>query len=216
MIASIGTMALAAHLYRADVLVSAGHEGRPASCRRFPQHRCNLGAAGERAWTPIVADEVTRDLRARGITVVRRPADFTGRYVVSAAVFIHFDGAAKACTSAASVGYPRASDASGAERWRALYGRYWPFGFMPDNFTPGLRRYYAYRQVRASEGSFVIELGELTCPAQHAWLAAHLRFEGDMLAAFLAELLGKGHSRLSANSPLRSRAAPGGLRSSTP
>lgn len=202
MIAVVGTMALAMQLYRADVLVSAGHEGRPASCRQFPQHPCNLGAAGERAWTPIVADEVARDLRVRGISVIRRPADFTGRYFVRAAVFIHFDGAAKACTSAASVGYPRASDALGAARWRALYERYWPFGFMPDNFTRGLRHYYAYHQVRASNGSFVVELGELTCPAQHAWLAAHLRLEGDLLAAFLAELIGKGHLRLSANSPL--------------
>ena len=29
-----------------DVLISAGHEGRPASCPHFPQHKCNLGAAG--------------------------------------------------------------------------------------------------------------------------------------------------------------------------
>ena len=201
MIAVIGTTALALQLYRAEVLLSAGHEGRPASCRRFPKHPCNLGAAGERAWTPIVVDEAVRVLRANGISVIRRPADFAGRYAVGAAVFIHFDGADKPCTSAASVGYPRASDAAAAARWRALYGRSWPFGFMPDNFTPGLRHYYAYRQVHAAEGSFVIELGELTCPAQHAWLAAHLRLEGDVLAAFLAELIGKGPLRLSANSP---------------
>ena len=47
---------LGAALLAYDVLISAGHEGRPASCARFPQHHCNLGASGEREWTPIVAD----------------------------------------------------------------------------------------------------------------------------------------------------------------
>ncbi|MBV8655660.1 MAG: hypothetical protein JO160_06400, partial [Candidatus Eremiobacteraeota bacterium] len=49
-----------------DVLVSAGHEGRPASCPHFPTHKCNLGASGERAWTPIVADAAADVLRAHG------------------------------------------------------------------------------------------------------------------------------------------------------
>ena len=64
-----------------DVLISAGHEGRPASCAHFPQHHCNLGATGERAWTPIVADAATRILREHGVSVVRLPADFSGQYL---------------------------------------------------------------------------------------------------------------------------------------
>ncbi|HVA27688.1 MAG TPA: hypothetical protein VNF68_05880, partial [Candidatus Baltobacteraceae bacterium] len=91
----------AAVLVTTDVLVSAGHEGRPASCARYPKRVCNLGASGERAWTPIVADEVTRVLRAHGVRVVRVPADFDGAYVADAAVFIHFDGATKPCSSGA-------------------------------------------------------------------------------------------------------------------
>src|SRR5690242_5690400 len=51
-----------------DVLISAGHEGRPESCPHFPKHKCNLGTAGEREWTPVVADEATRILRAHGYT----------------------------------------------------------------------------------------------------------------------------------------------------
>ena len=34
----------------------------------FPKRACNLGAAGERAATPLVADEATRVLRAAGVT----------------------------------------------------------------------------------------------------------------------------------------------------
>jgi hypothetical protein len=111
---------------------------------------------------------------------------------VGAAVFIHFDGSNPPCESRASVGYARASDAPAAAAWHYLYGRYWPFGFQPDNFTHGLRAYYAYSQVEARDGSLVLELGEITCPAQRAWLAPRLQWEGALLAHFLSALLGKG------------------------
>ncbi len=38
----------------------------------------------------------------------------------------------------------------------------------------------------------VVELGELTCPAQHAWLAPRLHWEGALLAYFLSRQIGKG------------------------
>ena len=176
-----------------DVLVSAGHEGRPASCARFPQHKCNLGAAGEREWTPVVADAATRILRAHGVSVARLPADFDGTYKVKAAVFIHFDGSAPPCQSGASIGYHRAADADAARAWRRLYGSYFPFRFQPDDFTDGLRDYYAFRQVSASKGSLVLELGEITCPAQRAWLAPRLAWEGALIAHFLSGLTGQGN-----------------------
>ncbi len=178
-----------------DVLISAGHEGRPASCARFPQHRCNLGAAGERSWTPIVADAATQILREHGLTVARRPADFAGKYRVTAAVFIHFDGSDPPCRSRASIGYSHKSDAAAAARWRALYGHYWPFGFQPNNFSIGLREYYAYRQVDARDATLVLELGEITCPSQRAWLEPRLRWIGALLAHFLSALIGKGNVR---------------------
>lgn len=176
-----------------DVLISAGHEGRPASCAHYPQRHCNLGAAGERAWTPVVADAATRILRRHGVTVARLPADFAGNYVVDAAVFIHFDGSAPACQSGASIGFNRPRDAPAAIAWRELYGGYFPFRFQPDNFTSGLRDYYAFRQVDGSSLTLVLELGEITCPAQHAWLAPRLQWEGALLAHFLSERIGKGN-----------------------
>jgi hypothetical protein len=184
---------LATTLLTYDVLISAGHEGRPASCAQFPQHRCNLGASGERAWTPIVADAATQVLRRYGVTVARLPADFAGTYRVDAAIFIHFDGSDPPCHSGASIGYPRASDAVAAIAWRKLYGGYWPFGFEPDNFTAGLRQYYAYHQVLARDASMVLELGEITCPAQRAWLAPRLQWAGALLAYYLSKLIGKGN-----------------------
>lgn len=176
-----------------DVLVSAGHEGRPASCAHFPQHKCNLGAAGERAWTPIVADATARALRDGGVSVVRLPADFDGSYRVKAAVFLHFDGSAPPCQSGASIGYHRDADVAAAHAWRRLYARYFPFRFQPDDFTVSLRDYYGFRQVEARDGSLVLELGEITCPAQHAWLAPRLEWEGRLIAYFLSRLIGKGN-----------------------
>ncbi len=183
---------LAAVLHAAvyDVLISAGHEGRPASCARFPHRACNLGAAGERNWTPIVADEAARALRADGYSVAREPADFKGRYRVRSAIFIHFDGSTSPCSSGASIGYHDRGSAYAAQLWHKDYGAVFPFRFQPDNFTGGLRDYYGFRQVRAQRGALVLELGEVSCPAQRSWLSARLRWEGDFIAQFVRQLIG--------------------------
>src|SRR5579875_2831345 len=72
--------AAAAFAGDADVVMQAGHEGRPASCAPMHVKACNLGTGSrgalEREWTPIVADEAARVLRAHGYTVIRRPADY--------------------------------------------------------------------------------------------------------------------------------------------
>lgn len=187
-----GAAARAQEPQRYDVLISAGHEGRPASCAYF-KHKCNLGAAGERAWTPIVADEATRVLRAHGLSVARKPADFAGTYDVDASIFIHFDGTDKPCTSGASVGFHNPSDEHAADIWRAMYTRYFPFTFMHDNFTTNLSNYYGFRQVRARAGGLVLEMGEVTCPVQKAWLAPRLHWEGALIAYYVSQLLGRGH-----------------------
>jgi len=165
-----------------DALISTGHEGRPASCIHFPTRHCNLGASGERQWTPIVADEAARALRADGFAVAREPADFFGTFAVKAAVFIHFDGSDRPCSTGASIGYHESSSSAAAGLWRSLYTRYFPFRFMPDNFTDNLRDYYGFRQIHASRGALVVELGEITCPAQRQWLAPRLKWEGDLIA----------------------------------
>lgn len=173
-----------------DVLIQAGHQGRPASCVLFPMRPCNLGAQGERAMTPLVADEAARRLRAAGFSVVRVPADYTGHFHVRAAIFVHFDGASPPCTSGASIGYPHDS-AAAAGAWRRFYGRYFPFEFMPDNFTRSLRQYYGFRTVDPNANTLVLEMGEISCPAQRAWLDPRVRELGDLIAKFVARRLGK-------------------------
>lgn len=180
-----------AALLHYDVLISAGHEGRPQSCARFPKHHCNLGTPGEVEWTPIVADEAARKLRDMGYSVAREPADFDGEYDVKAAIFIHFDGTDRPCTSGASIGYHTDASKPAAQLWRSMYGSVFPFTFMPDNFTKNLSDYYGFRQVQAQDGALVLELGEMTCPAQQAWLAPRLLWEGDYIAGFVDRLLVK-------------------------
>jgi hypothetical protein len=44
-----------------------------------------------------------------------------------------------------------------------------------------------------SDAAFVIEWGEVSCPAQRAWLGRRLAWEGQLVAYFLAHRLGNTH-----------------------
>ena len=153
-----------------DVLVQAGHEGRPQSCAVYHVQACRLGAAAGRFreldWTPIVADEATRVLRA--------------------AVFIHFDGATPTCSSGASVGFPDTTSRAFVDAWERRYLAWFPFRFRGENFTENEHRYYGFRKVDAPE-KLLVEMGELSCPEQRVWMETRLRAMGDQIAAFLEE-----------------------------
>ncbi len=178
-----------------DVLIQAGHEGRP-DCDREKASVCNNTGApappGEIRWTPIVANEATRVLRAAGVTVLREPAYLAHTYAVRDAVFVHFDGSETPCATGASVGYKPPSKAA-ADAWKALYKPIFPFAYQDDNFTDHLANYYGFKHVIASDGAFVLEFGEMSCPAQHAWLEKRLTYLGDLLAHFLSVRIGKGN-----------------------
>ena len=172
---------------RADVFIQAGHEGRTTG---------STGAAGplgnEIEWTPIVADEATRILREGGVDVVRAPAAIKGDYTVKVAVFIHFDGSTPPCKSGASIGYKGESDQPAALAWKALYGKYWPFRWMRDNFTANLSGYYGFGYTQTTDAEFVMELGEITCREQAEWLKPRLKWLGHLIAHFLSQRIGKG------------------------
>ena len=187
--ALIGVSSLAAQADDADFVIQAGHEGRPASCAPLHVKACNLGtsAAGvrERDWTPIVADEAARKLRAAGYTVIRRPADYLAHDTARAAVFLHFDGSVP-CHSGASVGFPEQTSRSFIDAWERRYRALFPYRFVGENFTANERQYYGFRKVDAPE-KLLIEFGEMTCPEQFAWLAPRVQPLGDEVAAFLIE-----------------------------
>ena len=184
-------LALSAGAARADnvdVVVQAGHQGRPESCAPMHVRACNLGASSgdalERDWTPIVADAAARALRKAGFTVARRPADYREHDHARAAVFFHFDGAEPACSSGASIGYPAQTSQAFVQAWEHDYRGWFPFRFVGANFTENESKYYGFRKVDAPQ-KMLIEFGELTCPAQRAWMQPRLQQMGDKVADFL-------------------------------
>ncbi len=173
----------------ADVLIQAGHEGRTTGAIGTSS---KWGA--EIKWTPIVADEATRILREAGVSVIRKNAFIDDdRYQVKVAVYLHFDGSDSPCRSGASIGYRYDAHRPGAAAWKALYSQYWPFKWMPDNFTPDLREYYGFRYTTVSDCALVIEFGELTCEQQAIWLRDNLKGIGYVLAHFISKRIGKGN-----------------------
>jgi hypothetical protein len=178
----------AASAETADVLIQAGHQGRPASCTPLHVAKCNLGAgrgtALERDWNPRVADAAAAQLRRDGFSVIRRPADYLAHDRARVAIFVHFDGAEPACASGASVGFPPTTSRAFVTGWESLYRRLYPFRFVGENFTKGERQYYDYRRVDAPQ-KMLIEFGEITCPAQRDWLAPRLHLIGERLAQYV-------------------------------
>ncbi len=167
-----------------SVVIQAGHEGRTTG---------NTGAESKRyreeEWNILVADEVTKQLRAWHIDVKRMPARVSLTRA-KIAISIHFDGATTPCASGASIGYPSDDSYDFAQRWKHLYASYFPYAWHKDNFTPNLRNYYGYRWIHA-EKFLLLELGEITCDTQTKWLKPRLKKIAHLIAYSIAKELGK-------------------------
>ena len=171
-----------------DVVVQAGHEGRPASCAPNHVRACNIGASSaagrEILWTPIVADAMTARLRAAGLRVARRPADYPEHDTARIAIFIHFDGSEPACSSGSSAGFPPSTSHAFVAAWERAYRARFPYRFVGENISSNEEHYYGFHKVDAPQ-KMLIEYGEITCPAQAAWLAPRLRELGNLTAQFV-------------------------------
>jgi hypothetical protein len=171
-----------------DVVVQAGHEGRPASCAPNHVRACNIGASSaagrEILWTPVVADAMTAALRAAGLRVARRPADYPQHDSARVAIFIHFDGSEPACASGSSVGFPATTSHAFVAAWERTYRARFPYKFVGENISSNEEQYYGFHKVDAPQ-KMLIEYGEITCPVQAAWLAPRLRELGKLTAQFV-------------------------------
>lgn len=167
-----------------DVVIQAGHEGRTHG---------NTGAVTKRysevKWNIRVADEVAKTLTSWGIAVKRMPAKVHFMRA-KIAISIHFDSAKIPCNSGASIGYPSKNSYAFAQRWKALYKKYFPYHWHADNFTKNLSNYYAYRWIQADK-FLVLELGELSCNKQTTWLQPRLAKIAHLIAYAIAKELGK-------------------------
>lgn len=183
----------------ADVLIQAGHEGgfRNSGNGRAPTSGSPGIDVPEIVMTPLVADVATGILREAGVSVIRENAFYDEVHDVDLALSLHFDGSNVPCASGASIGYPDGSppgsNRPAADTWRELYSEFWPFQFMPDNFTGNLRGYYGYAWTRTSIAEMLIEFGEITCPEQNKWVKPRLAWLGELVAHFASVVIDKGN-----------------------
>ena len=170
-----------------DVVIQAGHQGRPASCAPNHVHACNIGASAgadrEIEWTPVVAGAAAATLRTAGFRVALRPADYPQHDTARIYIAVHFDGAEPACASGSSVGFPPTTPRAFVAAWERAYRPLFPFHFVGENISSNEERYYGFRKADAPL-KMLVEYGEITCPAQAAWLRPRLRDLGVLTARF--------------------------------
>ncbi len=168
------------------VLIQAGHVGRE---KGNTGSICN--GLVESKWNDRVARRVEDILKKKGIDVTRVGAKIPVVNTVIA-VAIHFDGAAHECATGASIGHDGSAESKRlAKSWRQEYGKFFPFKWHKDNFTPNLRHYYGFSKVSASKGFLVLELGEITCKKQTDWLEPRLGEVANRIANFIIKELKK-------------------------
>ena len=184
-------IARAADVIDCDVVIQAGHEDTPDDATG------GEGPLGnEIDWTPIVANEAVRVLRAAGVDAIKETAHIKvtrQRYRCKLALFIHFDDP-DAGESGPSVGYSHSSDAPAAEEWKNLYKEFFPFNdtWNRDNFTRDEEFYYGFKYTVTSDGEFVIELGDLGSFRQAQWLKPRLTWLGNLIAHYVSKRIGEG------------------------
>jgi hypothetical protein len=100
------------------------------------------------------------------------------------AVFIHIDGSDPPCLSGSSVGFPPATPRRFITAWERGYRAFFPYRFVGENISINEAHYYGFHKVDAP-AKLLIEYGEITCPAQAAWLAPRLRDLGVFTARFI-------------------------------
>ena len=166
------------------VLIQAGHVGRLTG---------NTGSVcnglKERDWNNIVAKEVERILKSKGIEVERVGARVPIANAVIA-VAIHFDGSERPCATGASIGHNGTASACALARaWKREYRSFFPFRWHRDNFTKNLSHYYGFSQVNTTKGFLVLELGEITCNKQTVWLKPRLKQVASKIAHFIIKEL---------------------------
>ncbi len=174
---------------KCEIVIQAGHQNTPDD---------KTGGSGplgkEIDWTPIVADEAVRILRAAAVDALKLDASIKGtshRWECAIAVSVHFDDPDDG-VSGASIGYPKPADKPVATAWKDFYKAIYPFGWMKDNFTSNLSGYYGYKYWNTTDGKFLIEFGDLGNTPQATWLKPRLKWLGALLAHFLSQRLGKG------------------------
>jgi hypothetical protein len=182
---------MAGEVIDCDVVIQAGHEDTPDDATG------GVGPLGDEInWTPVVANEAVRILRAAGVNAVKETAHIKvthQHYRCILALFIHFDDPDHG-EAGPSVGYKDSSDAEAAEAWKDLYKQFFPYNqtWKPDNYTPDEHHYYGFGYTATSDAEFLIELGDLNSMRQASWLKPRLKWLGGLIAHYVSARIGRG------------------------
>ena len=148
------------------LIIQRGHVARTSGA---------TGAPGEQAMARRNAAEIVaiaKDLP--DVTPVIIDADEPNhRYRGDHFVSLHGDGSANSNAKAASVGYRNPEGQALGRRWKQRYEEAgWPYGFMRDNYTTNLGRYYGTGQAvsAGNERAIITEAGFMTNPESRAFI----------------------------------------------
>lgn len=179
-----------------DVILEPGHYRRMrgdtgAELKVSPSVRIS-----ERALASQIVGLMSKRLTDQGYKVLVIPADGYQRRLKSRVFLsVHLDGAAPVCTSKSALGYNNpdyafAAHAFGHALARALGVR--PIDFMADNFTANLQNYNVFRKLDATELEAIVEVAEVTCPAETTKVIDRGRLIADNLAIGVEMMLKLG------------------------
>jgi hypothetical protein len=164
-----------------DLVLQPGHYGRTSGA---------TGGEGkyvtEQQIAAKIVDILASNLRKRGVTLAIIPADgFKAPLKSKVFLSLHTDASNYPCSVGPSIGYSADGDALGMHGIAAALAitlSIDPQKFMRDNYTANLRGYYAFRSITTRQFKGLLEMSELTCPAQEE----NLLSRADLLANNLA------------------------------
>jgi Peptidase M15/N-acetylmuramoyl-L-alanine amidase len=149
-----------------DVILQVGH---------YPRKAGSIGGQGlhvsEQEISAAIAVGISTYLRDRGMIVAIIGADSKPASRVKTRIFLalHADSGVEKCSVGASYGYSRNSAGHKMQSVAtalAMSLEYEPSEFREKNFAPAIQSYYAYKWFDSEILSGVVEMAEVTCPAQ--------------------------------------------------
>lgn len=165
----------------ADIAIQRGHCFRTTGA---------TGGRGEQKFAAEVGARLTWKLAELGHRVHLLTADEAVPSGLDVFIALHTDGSSNANRVGASVGW----NTDGGRRLAAAWKRAWQragygSGFLPDNYTIDLARYYGFGRSDA-RFEFLAEHGHHSNPAEYDWLHAHYDAAADAHVAAIGELVG--------------------------
>jgi hypothetical protein len=182
----------------ATITVQMGH------CFRvpIPGKSVRTGGRGEQKFAKEVADRLGPLLEQRGHTVRVITADERVKGKADVFVALHTDGTSDTGVRGASTGFPDAEGQRLAAAWKRAHQRAgYAGGFLSDNRTANLRKYYGFRDHDQHRFRFLAEHGMHSNDDDFEFLHSNFGACADAHVAAVSEILGDPVAPISQPSP---------------